>query len=110
MVAPATMRSLMRSHLHEKISSSSLILKACSAMYKGHLCYLRHLHSSVEFLMRSFINFVAERYWLLLGPLAAPSAAALVMKRLKELMKTALSSWKMELGLALARTSLWAVS
>ena len=100
----------MRSHLHENTSSSSLILKAWRAMYSGHLCYLRHLHSRVEFLIRSFINFMAARYWLLVGPLETPRAAALVMKRLKELTKTALSSWKIELGLALARISLWAVS
>ena len=104
------MRSLIRSHLQEKTSSSSLILKAWRAMYNGHLCYLRHLQSRVEFLIRSFMSFMAERYWLLLVPLETPRAAALVMKRLKELMKTALSSWKMELGLALASTSLWAVS
>ena len=102
--APFCINILKRSHLPSIICYSSATLNTQIAKYKGHLCYLLHLHYKVaEFeplFAKVLTNVLAAMYWILLGPLDFPIWAVLRTSKLNELILTFFSSRKMALGLA----------
>lgn len=108
-LAPFIIRYLMISPFPYKIYFSSVILNVCRAIYSGHLCYFKHLHSKFDFFMMSFINSMHVLYWLFDVPFFWLTVAVFLMNKLKLLINFPFSSSNIAFGLAPASSTFFAV-
>lgn len=108
--APWIIRNRMMSPFPSSIYFSSEILNVSSAIYKGHLCYFKHLHSKVDLGMIYFISYIEDLNWEFEDPFFWLMVAVFVINKLKQLMNLPFSSSKIAFGLAPASSIFLAVS